>query len=326
MRCRWKFAHLGIMSDFAWNWFRAGQHVNYTGLRSSSSSDVKLSFIVSNPFVTLIQLNAHTTSLTFAHSTGIHENGTSHNDIKVKTLQENGSKVKISGNILLLVPSQSNDLTNLESSPLMTWIWNGGYLKTASIIPGLDVTTQKVIEISTLGSLIEVINPNVVNVSSHLTGDKTSEVNTSGLTWSLRQEPLDATMDVIWTHLLEMKMPVSNIILVCADISEQFPYHLDNGKQFFQYSCSITLIHFQVHLDWYARRPRPSYHPLKQQPPQSSVHAIANPLTIFIHTWADTFYKPSEESKNPFPFPSIIFSLAVFVDARHSLIQNVLSS
>ena len=24
MRCRWKFAHLGIMSDFAWNWFRAG--------------------------------------------------------------------------------------------------------------------------------------------------------------------------------------------------------------------------------------------------------------------------------------------------------------
>ena len=25
MRCRWKFAHSGIMSDFAWNWFRAGQ-------------------------------------------------------------------------------------------------------------------------------------------------------------------------------------------------------------------------------------------------------------------------------------------------------------
>ena len=24
MRCRWKFTHSGIMSDFAWNWFRAG--------------------------------------------------------------------------------------------------------------------------------------------------------------------------------------------------------------------------------------------------------------------------------------------------------------
>ena len=27
MRCRWKFTHLGIMSDFAWNWFRAGQRI-----------------------------------------------------------------------------------------------------------------------------------------------------------------------------------------------------------------------------------------------------------------------------------------------------------
>ena len=25
MGCRWKFTHSGIMSDFAWNWFRAGQ-------------------------------------------------------------------------------------------------------------------------------------------------------------------------------------------------------------------------------------------------------------------------------------------------------------
>jgi hypothetical protein len=143
------------------------------------------------------------------------------------------------------------------------WIWNGGYLKTASIVSGLDITTQKVIEISALGSLIEVINPNVVDVSSHLAGDKTSEVNMSGLTWLLGQEPLDAAMDVIWTRLLEMKMPVSNITLLCADISEQFPYHLDNGKQFFRYNCSIKLIHFQVHLERYARQPHPNYHPLK---------------------------------------------------------------
>ena len=114
----------------------------------------------------------------------------------MKTLQENGSKVKISGNILLLVPLQSNNLTNPESSPSMMWIWNGGYLKTASIVPGLDVTTRKVIEISALGSLVEVVNPNVVDVSSHLTGDKTSEVNTGSLTWSLRQEPLNAVVEL----------------------------------------------------------------------------------------------------------------------------------
>ena len=27
MRCRWKFTHSGIMSDFAWNWFCAGQRL-----------------------------------------------------------------------------------------------------------------------------------------------------------------------------------------------------------------------------------------------------------------------------------------------------------
>ena len=161
----------------------------------------------------------------------IHESGISRNDINVKTLQENGSKVKISGNILLLVPSQSCDPPDLESVPSsVTWVWNGGYLKSASAVPGVDAVTQKVVEISTLGSLIELVNPSVVEVSSHLSVDKSTEVNASGLTWSLKQDPLDAAIDVIWNRLLGTKMPVSNITLVRANVSEHFPYRLDNGK------------------------------------------------------------------------------------------------
>ena len=38
MRCRWKFTHLGIVSDFAWNWFRAGQRVVQFGCRCSGHS------------------------------------------------------------------------------------------------------------------------------------------------------------------------------------------------------------------------------------------------------------------------------------------------
>jgi hypothetical protein len=139
--------------------------------------------------------------------------------------------VKISGNILLLVPSQSSDLPDLESAPSsVTWVWNGGYLKIASAVPGVDVITQKVVEISTLGSLIELVNPSIVEASSHLSVDKSTEVNTSGLTWSLKQDPLDAAIDVIWNRLSGMKMPVSNITLIHANVSEHFPYHLDNGK------------------------------------------------------------------------------------------------
>ena len=32
MRCRWKFTHSGIISDFAWNWFRAGHRVGLPGV------------------------------------------------------------------------------------------------------------------------------------------------------------------------------------------------------------------------------------------------------------------------------------------------------
>jgi hypothetical protein len=198
---------------------------------STSTSGDSLSFVVSNPFVTLIRINDHTTSLALVRSTSIHESGISRNDINVKTLQENRSKVKISGNILLLVPSQSSDLPDLESAPSsVTWVWNGGYLKIASAVPGVDVITQKVVEISTLGSLIELVNPSIVEASSHLSVNKSTEVNTSGLTWSLKQDPLDAAIDVIWNRLSGMKMPVSNITLICANVSEHFPYHLDNGK------------------------------------------------------------------------------------------------
>ena len=179
----------------------------------------------------------------------------------MKTLQENGSKVKISGNILLLVPSPSlsNDLPDLDSSPSsVTWVWNGGYLKTGSTVPGVNVVTQKVVEMSTLGSLIELVNPSVVEASSHLAADKSMEVNTSGLTWSLKQDPLDAAIDVIWNRLLGMKMPVSNITLVRADVSEHFPYRLENGKSSSHRDCGRShfneLIYFQVHTDWYASR------------------------------------------------------------------------
>ncbi|KIK74377.1 hypothetical protein PAXRUDRAFT_19941 [Paxillus rubicundulus Ve08.2h10] len=58
-----------------------------------------------------------------------------------------------------------------------SWIWTGAYLKTASTVPGLKVTTQKVVEVSTTGSLMELINPDVVSASTHLGDDKRKEIN-----------------------------------------------------------------------------------------------------------------------------------------------------
>ncbi|KAI6113864.1 hypothetical protein EDD16DRAFT_1709288 [Pisolithus croceorrhizus] len=96
----------------------------------------------------------------------------------------------MSGNILTLVPSE---LTLNSGSPVsefdLTWIWMGSYLKASTPIAGLAITTQKVIEISTTGSLIELVNPNVVIASAHLTTEKTKEINSQGLTYVGVEDP-----------------------------------------------------------------------------------------------------------------------------------------
>ncbi|KAF8835724.1 hypothetical protein BDN67DRAFT_1015279 [Paxillus ammoniavirescens] len=191
--------------------------------QSLSTSNTDLSFIVGSPFITLIRLDDHTTSLVLVCSTNIHENGVSHNDINIRTLQENSSKIKISGNVLLLVPSKSSELE-------FSWIWTGAYLKTASTVPGLEVTTQKVVEVSTTGSLMELINPDMVSASTHLGDEKRKEINKHDLTWSLSHKPLQAAVNQIWTWILERKIPVSDVALVRLNVSEELPYRLKDGS------------------------------------------------------------------------------------------------
>ncbi|KAI5999885.1 hypothetical protein F5J12DRAFT_895123 [Pisolithus orientalis] len=182
---------------------------------SSSGSDSGLFFIVGNPFVTLVHLSDHMTSLVLVCSTSIYENSAVCNDIHTKTLQANGSKIKISGNILVLVPSEST--LNSRSPDFefnLTWIWTGAYLKTSSTVPGPTITTQKLVEVTAIGSLVELVNPSVVLASAHLAAEKTKEINSQDLTWSLKNEALKVAVDLIWKCMLEMKILVSNIALL----------------------------------------------------------------------------------------------------------------
>ncbi|KAI6010795.1 hypothetical protein F5J12DRAFT_891296 [Pisolithus orientalis] len=140
-------------------------------LQPSIFSDMDPSFVVSNPFITHICLNDQTTSSALVHSTNIYKNGIVCNDIHIKTLHVNRSKIKVSGNVLILIPSELN----------LMWIWMVVYLKALSPVPGLAVTTQKVIEISTTKSLVELVNPNVIMASAHLPSDKAKENNSQDL-------------------------------------------------------------------------------------------------------------------------------------------------
>ena len=194
---------------------------------TSPSSSYESTFVVGNPFLTLICLDDHTTSLALIRSTSIHGNGVLRTDVNIKTLQAGGSKVKVSSSVLVLVPSHTE--TNL------TWVWNGGYFKMVSSVPGLNTVNQKVVEVSVLGSLIELVNPKVVDASGHLSAEMMMEINMRSLTWSLENEVLEAAIDLIWKRSLEMNMPVSSLtsLRINTTMSTHFPYCFKDGKYFF---------------------------------------------------------------------------------------------
>ncbi|KIK76637.1 hypothetical protein PAXRUDRAFT_28940 [Paxillus rubicundulus Ve08.2h10] len=136
------------------------------------------SFVISNPFVTLLCHDGHTTALALVHSTSIQENGVSCDDINLKTLQVNGSKVKVMGNVLTLLPACTCEPADPDGQSKPAWVWNGAYLKTDSSTPGRKgMMTEKVIEVCTLGSLIEPVNPSIVEALAYLPTEQTAEIN-----------------------------------------------------------------------------------------------------------------------------------------------------
>ena len=97
--------------------------------------------------------------------------------------------------------------------------------------------TEKVIKIGMLGSLIEPVNPSIVEASIYLPAEKTAEINSRGVTWLLEDDVLMTAIDLIWKHALEMKIPVSSLTLiwVTGGMSKQFLYRLTDGM------CTVYL-------------------------------------------------------------------------------------
>lgn len=155
----------------------------------------------------------------------------SRDDISLKTLDVNGAKMKVTGSILILHPYVIEP-AEPEARSQLTWIWNGAYLKTDSPIPGCEgMMTDKVVEVTTLGSLIELVNSSIIDASAYLPAENMAEINSRGIAWLLEDKILSTVVDLIWKCALEMKIPLSNftLIRVTGEMSEQFPYHSMDG-------------------------------------------------------------------------------------------------
>ncbi|KAG1741482.1 uncharacterized protein EDB91DRAFT_1248037 [Suillus paluster] len=179
-------------------------------------------FLMGDLFLTLIRTTNKVLSLALVRATSISENSTARTQIKTATLTSPRGNVKVTGEILTLVPSRT-------SEPDVLWVWTGSYLKTTSIVPGMSMCTLKVVTISIPGHLLELVNPRVMDAQDHLSPEQMHEVNSKGVTWAVANEALQAAVGLLWMKVVELKMPINSITSLASENSG-FPYKTHIGS------------------------------------------------------------------------------------------------
>lgn len=175
-------------------------------------------FLTGDLFLALLRTHSKTLALALLRATTISENGMSRARIKTNTLISQCANIKVSGEIMVLVPSCN---FNFDS----TWVWPGGYLKTASAGPGTSINTQKVVSVSIPGYLLNLVNPSVMNALNALTTDQTSEISLQGSTWALDNEALQMAVASLWTKIEESKILFTSL----TTENSHCPYKMNNG-------------------------------------------------------------------------------------------------
>ncbi|KAF9235510.1 hypothetical protein BU15DRAFT_64772 [Melanogaster broomeanus] len=176
-------------------------------------------FVVGDIFLTFVWTQEKVLALTLMRCTQISENGTAYSRVNVATLQSAQGGIKLSGDVLALLPS---------SKPVMTWIWNGAFAMMASIIPGTSVKTQCIISVSVLGHFIELVNPLVVKASDHLAFVDRVHINSNDSTWALNEITLQTAIAVLWKSVDDAKVSLSTIPIIST--TTNVPYATEDEK------------------------------------------------------------------------------------------------
>ncbi|KAG2129459.1 hypothetical protein DEU56DRAFT_915172 [Suillus clintonianus] len=183
-------------------------------------------FITGDLFITLMRTPNKIMTLALVRATVISENGVPRARINSATLTSPRSNVKVTGEVLIILPSTSNHPMTDSS---LQWIWNGSYLKHVSPVPGTDRTTLKVFTVSIAGHLLKTINPTIIDAFEHLTHDQAAEVNSKGTTWALSEDALHLAILLLWKEIMDSNTPV-NVLPVLSFESAHFPYCAHNGS------------------------------------------------------------------------------------------------
>ena len=150
-------------------------------------------FVVGDVFLSLVRTHNKALGLAFICSTHIAQGGSVHGHIKTAMLMSPQGRIKVTGDIMVLWPSVTSPIPSSDS----LWLWTGGYLKAALMVPGTEVKTTCVVSVSVAGHLITVMNPSMAAVSACLAPKDQSEVNANDTTWALTTKVLEMAIALL---------------------------------------------------------------------------------------------------------------------------------
>ncbi|KAK7016105.1 hypothetical protein R3P38DRAFT_3569764 [Favolaschia claudopus] len=180
-------------------------------------------FIPGDIFLALVR-HKKTVSMAVVRSTAILHDGRPVRDIPIGTIGNVEAKIKLTGQIVHLesVEATSADLVGDDgSSPVKdstSWLWTGAFLTCASKMKGSSVSTIKPVLITVPGTMVELINPAVVEAHGRLSEDSMKNINSAGTTWALHHPYLTVLLSQLSQRLADLRS------LPSVTESAKFPY------------------------------------------------------------------------------------------------------
>jgi hypothetical protein len=199
-------------------------------------------FLVGDTFLTLVR-SGQTVSVGVIRSTLLTVNNISSSSVNIAIMKAARTSVKVVGQLLTIIPTNPSE--SVDSLPTLPhFLWNGGYVKSRSVIQGTSDSTERIVLISASGALVEPINPEPVFIQGEedINTDEFVEVKGGQTTWKIAQDALQAGCELLWAKFVDTKVPLKSLVSVTPIDVKTFPYKLPDGmSHFYCYSFRYNL-------------------------------------------------------------------------------------
>jgi hypothetical protein len=149
-------------------------------------------FLISDIFVTILHTGC-TLSIGVLHSTFASLNGILCASVNTTVMKALCTTAKVTGQLLTVIANQPSP----DAHPI--FLWDGGYVTSHSVIQGFSQSTEWVIVITVLGSLVKPINPDPTFIQLHndVNANAFSQVNGGQSTWEISWDVLQGACNLL---------------------------------------------------------------------------------------------------------------------------------